>query len=40
MIVALTRWETIATPAVAVEPIEHQAIAEQNPNGLAPDTMV
>jgi hypothetical protein len=23
MIVALTKWETIADPAVAVEPVEH-----------------
>jgi hypothetical protein len=27
MIVALTKWETTANPAVAIEPIEHQAIA-------------
>jgi DNA helicase HerA-like ATPase len=27
MIVALTKWETTSTPAVAVEAIEHQAIA-------------
>jgi hypothetical protein len=27
MIVALTKWETTSTPAVAVEPTEHQAIA-------------